>query len=630
MTPGSSYVAGQKLTFTGNLGVGGVRKIHLEFDMGAGLWPDVEGFSAKTRSDGSFSFDFPAPGMWGIKLRVASGSVTTPSETFDAASQDLTLDLRTGGNQVLPGAPFTIEVDTTPTLPHRPDLLQLPAFPGRELTLQRRVGDRWVGVDDLPPVVTDGAGDGRFELPGITSTQTYRVVEGDYTEDGNRIGWFPSFPFTVEVVDNLRPTPSARVGAAAALSAGSLRAGDGATAGKINQWGVSLWDFAWEYGESLTSKPWRGSDLEGWWLDSSTGSGRVAKHNSQLTFDSQRNWSGPGDVGTTTATLRDNPMTYGRWETRLRIKRLESGAREYHALGAAPRRPRAGACWRRRGRCRCVGSRAGARRRGPHRPGGLQPLGQAVVGVLDRAAEDIGRAHRPHLFAPPSMMRLRVGTHKARRGREPRPAAVVYTGLTERGTPNLNTGPDDADVLARVRGGDRDAYAELVQSPCPGGAAHRRAPRCRRGCGGRGAGGVREGVRRARPLPHRRRRSGPGCCGSSPTRPATCTGPPAAGRPASSAPGRRPSRCSSPGRTTRPRPRSRTSGRTRWCAAWPDCPPQHRQVVTCRYLLDLDEAETAAVLGWPRGTVKSRLHRALGKLRDQLDTEQETEVAHGG
>jgi RNA polymerase sigma factor (sigma-70 family) len=40
----------------------------------------------------------------------------------------------------------------------------------------------------------------------------------------------------------------------------------------------------------------------------------------------------------------------------------------------------------------------------------------------------------------------------------------------------------------------------------------------------------------------------------------------------------------------------------------------HRQVVTCRYLLDLDEAETAAVLGWPVGTVKSRLHRALGRL----------------
>ena len=39
--------------------------------------------------------------------------------------------------------------------------------------------------------------------------------------------------------------------------------------------------------------------------------------------------------------------------------------------------------------------------------------------------------------------------------------------------------------------------------------------------------------------------------------------------------------------------------------------PEHRHVVIYRYLLDLDEAETAAVLGWPRGTVKSRLHRAL-------------------
>lgn len=44
-----------------------------------------------------------------------------------------------------------------------------------------------------------------------------------------------------------------------------------------------------------------------------------------------------------------------------------------------------------------------------------------------------------------------------------------------------------------------------------------------------------------------------------------------------------------------------------------------REVVTCRYLLDLDEAETAAVLGWPRGTVKSRLHRALRRLRDGLE-----------
>lgn len=46
---------------------------------------------------------------------------------------------------------------------------------------------------------------------------------------------------------------------------------------------------------------------------------------------------------------------------------------------------------------------------------------------------------------------------------------------------------------------------------------------------------------------------------------------------------------------------------------------QHRLVVTCRYLLDLDELETATVLGWPKGTVKSRLYRALRKLRTELD-----------
>ncbi len=55
----------------------------------------------------------------------------------------------------------------------------------------------------------------------------------------------------------------------------------------------------------------------------------------------------------------------------------------------------------------------------------------------------------------------------------------------------------------------------------------------------------------------------------------------------------------------------------------------HRKVVTCRFLLDLDEAETAAVLGWPRGTVKSRLHRALARLRDELVTTG-TEVGHDG
>jgi RNA polymerase sigma-70 factor (ECF subfamily) len=45
---------------------------------------------------------------------------------------------------------------------------------------------------------------------------------------------------------------------------------------------------------------------------------------------------------------------------------------------------------------------------------------------------------------------------------------------------------------------------------------------------------------------------------------------------------------------------------------------EERQVVACRYLMELSEAETAAALGIPPGTVKSRLHRALARLRDDL------------
>ncbi|MGQ0839951.1 RNA polymerase sigma factor [Actinokineospora sp.] len=57
-------------------------------------------------------------------------------------------------------------------------------------------------------------------------------------------------------------------------------------------------------------------------------------------------------------------------------------------------------------------------------------------------------------------------------------------------------------------------------------------------------------------------------------------------------------------------------------------PEGYRLVVTCRYLLDLDERETATVLGWPRGTVKSRLSRALRRLRETLGDGVSTETTH--
>jgi RNA polymerase sigma-70 factor (ECF subfamily) len=43
-----------------------------------------------------------------------------------------------------------------------------------------------------------------------------------------------------------------------------------------------------------------------------------------------------------------------------------------------------------------------------------------------------------------------------------------------------------------------------------------------------------------------------------------------------------------------------------------------REVLGARFLLELSEAETAEALGVPRGTVKSRTSRALGRLRVAL------------
>lgn len=43
-----------------------------------------------------------------------------------------------------------------------------------------------------------------------------------------------------------------------------------------------------------------------------------------------------------------------------------------------------------------------------------------------------------------------------------------------------------------------------------------------------------------------------------------------------------------------------------------------RDILACRYFLELSEVETAGVLGIARGTVKSRAHRALARLQEEL------------
>jgi RNA polymerase sigma-70 factor (ECF subfamily) len=58
-------------------------------------------------------------------------------------------------------------------------------------------------------------------------------------------------------------------------------------------------------------------------------------------------------------------------------------------------------------------------------------------------------------------------------------------------------------------------------------------------------------------------------------------------------------------------------------------PDRERQVLVCRYFLDLSEAETARVLEWPLGSVKSRTWRALNRLRGLLVPGEQDWVRRG-
>lgn len=52
-----------------------------------------------------------------------------------------------------------------------------------------------------------------------------------------------------------------------------------------------------------------------------------------------------------------------------------------------------------------------------------------------------------------------------------------------------------------------------------------------------------------------------------------------------------------------------------------ELPEEQRQVIACRYFLELTEEETAQTLGWRKGTVKSRLSRGLARLRERMEVE---------
>lgn len=354
------YVGGQMLTYSGNVGRGGVT-VTLQGSQRPGApWAKI----ARVRSepDGSYSFTRPAPSMRGIMRRVVAEGDASNVLRMYAQSQDVVM--APVGTPVA-GETFQIVASTVPG-PHwprghqfyvkgRPDLPG-PVFTGRELTLQRNgPGGSWLDVPGARATVK-GDGTGTFDVTADEAgTTVYRVVQQDYRQSGGpAIGWFPSFPTPVQIARNRAeattydppPAPSpghARVAAPApsqedtflARTTESTSGSNAVTAQAAKGWGGALWDFGLPEGESLTSPPSRGSKPVGRWLDESNGTGRANQHNGGVSLNSQRYApdrganENQGDRGSTWITLQDNPRKYGRWEARVRLRPYEKGALDY-------------------------------------------------------------------------------------------------------------------------------------------------------------------------------------------------------------------------------------------------------------------------------------------------------------
>lgn len=331
------YVAGQAVTFDGALGRAGKQNVHLQMHMNrpGDTWKDVPGTGSVTDAQGAFRIVQPAPAMFNISYRVVSAHDASPAWKFRSRSQELILT----HTPAAPGRVFTITADSAPPLRGGGYDLTPPVFAGRALTLQERVGITWRTLDTT---TIDARGIGSFLVTAPTGGDpVYRVRAENHFVDGHQIGWFPSFPLYVPLTGSSRAASDqaadsdAAAGQAARTSAPATSQKKSAGSGNAStayRWGASRYDFAWEFGESLDSRAYRGTRRAGHWEDTSDGTGRAVHFNGGLALQSQRLRSGLSDRGTTTATLQGNARRKGRWEFRLRSVVEERGSRPYHAL----------------------------------------------------------------------------------------------------------------------------------------------------------------------------------------------------------------------------------------------------------------------------------------------------------
>ncbi len=343
------FVGGQLLTFSGRIPGAANKKLKVQslFNRAGDKWITRDRSAGRTDRQGQFTFTHIAPSNYNIRYRVkAANGRTSKVVRFQPRQQEVSLSLNGAQEQragrVAPGQGFRIDVNTTPT--GRGDLGRPPpAFPGRTLDLQQRVnGDQW---QTIASTTSNSQGQARFYLDaGSSGTTAYRVRQAAIHTGGNHIGWFPSFPLEVRFADpSGRTTASTPVPRSAPtqdepsearpVAAVSARSGGGnPQASARYKWGPTHWDFAWETGEALTDKPYRGRNRVGYWIDRSNGSGRAAAHNGGLALESHlSDFPGVGDHGTNSVTLAGNAITYGRWEFRRRIDVFEKKGRNYRA-----------------------------------------------------------------------------------------------------------------------------------------------------------------------------------------------------------------------------------------------------------------------------------------------------------
>ena len=329
----TSYVAGQAVRLQGDLGSSGTHRVHLQSNGNrpGDSWRDVPDSTFRTDDRGAFDFEFRAPAMFNLSYRVVGGGLATEPYRFTASPQDLTLAPLLGNPEypyypVVPGGTFTVVADTTPST--RSTFGTPPAIPGRTVSLQQRVdATRWQTIGTQ---ATDSAGNASFTVTAPTSGElVLRARQERWTAGVSDIGWYASFPayFVVPGVDDL-------LGSVNRGLSGSLgpESASRPTASQRYRWGRVRYDYAWEAGQDLDSPASKGDDSTGRWVASSDGTGRVTPFNGGLVLQTKLKKVGPGDRGTTTATLLGSAQKRGRWEFRIQGRRWETGAQPYRFL----------------------------------------------------------------------------------------------------------------------------------------------------------------------------------------------------------------------------------------------------------------------------------------------------------